>query len=165
MAGGGIYEFHDREVPDTFYMMGDYAKGHSIVLSASMANSQHIPGLIRGHGASLTMVEHGMFERYSPFITLKADRMRDGKYIVPELADKFKGETEIKIPIENNNMMTAHIGNFLSCMRSREKPVLDVETAAHAQVLISMGVQSYREGKVLYFDEKKWKVSDKPVKA
>src|SRR5712692_7642407 len=35
MAGGGIYEFKDREVPDTFYLMGDYAKGHSIVLSAS----------------------------------------------------------------------------------------------------------------------------------
>jgi hypothetical protein len=28
-----------------------------------------------------------------------------------------------------------------------------------------MAVDSYRQGKVLYFDEKKWKVSDKPVKA
>jgi hypothetical protein len=26
-------------------------------------------------------------------------------------------------------------------------------------------VESYRQGKVLYFDEKKWKTSDKPVKA
>jgi len=26
-------------------------------------------------------------------------------------------------------------------------------------------VESYRQGKVLYFDEKRWKVSDKPVKA
>ena len=165
MAGGGIYAFKDREVPDTFYIMGDYAKEHSIVLSASMANSTHIPGLIRGHGASLTMVEHGQFERYSPFITLHADRTRDGKYIVPELADKFKGETEIKIPIAETNMMEAHVGNFLSCMRTRQKPTLDVETAAHAQVLISMGVQSYRQGKILYFDEKTWKVSDKPTRA
>ena len=36
---------------------------------------------------------------------------------------------------------------------------------ACAQVLITMAVESYRQGKVLYFDEKKWKVSDKPVKA
>ncbi|HWD98236.1 MAG TPA: Gfo/Idh/MocA family oxidoreductase, partial [Bryobacteraceae bacterium] len=48
VAGGGIYEFHDeREVPDTFHLIGEYPKGHSIVLSSSMANSQHIPGLIR----------------------------------------------------------------------------------------------------------------------
>jgi hypothetical protein len=32
-------------------------------------------------------------------------------------------------------------------------------------VLISMSVASYRQGKVLYFDEKKWKMSDKPVSA
>ena len=39
----------DREVPDTFHLLAEYAKGHSLVLSSSMANSQHIPGLIRGH--------------------------------------------------------------------------------------------------------------------
>ena len=50
-------------------------------------------------------------------------------------------------------------------MRSRQKPTLDVETGARAQVLITMAVHSYRQGKVLYFDEKNWKVSDKPVKA
>jgi hypothetical protein len=49
-------------------------------------------------------------------------------------------------------------------MRTRQKPRLDVETAACAQVLISMSVQSYREGRTLYFDEKTWKVSAKPPK-
>jgi hypothetical protein len=34
-----------------------------------------------------------------------------------------------------------------------------------AQVLISMSVESYRQGRVLYFDEKNWKVTDKPSKA
>jgi hypothetical protein len=37
-----------------------------------------------------------------------------------------------------------------------------VETGARAQVLITMAVRSYREGKVFYFDEKNWKVVDKP---
>src|SRR5581483_949460 len=50
MAGGGIYVFKDeREVPDTFNLLADFAEGHSLVLSSSMANSRHIPGLIRGH--------------------------------------------------------------------------------------------------------------------
>jgi len=174
VSGGGIYAFDklpedptkpDREVPDTFSLIGEYPKGHSLVLSASMANSQHIPGLIRGHGATLTMVEHGRFEGFSPFLTLKAEKMRNGKFIVPELEDKFAGKDEIKIPVKENNTMQAHVGNFLSCMRTRQKPQLDVETGARAQVLITMAVRSFREGKVMYFDEKTWKVSDKPAKA
>lgn len=165
MAGGGKYVFKDdREVPDTFHLIGEYGKGHSIVLSSSMANSQHIPGLIRGHGATLTMVEHGRFEGFAPHITLKAEKTRDGKYIVGELEDKFKGETEIKIPVQETNTMDIHVANFLECMRTRQKPTLDVETGAKAQVLITMAVQSYREGRVLYFDEEKWKVIPKPTR-
>ena len=172
MAGGGIHQFSklnedptkpDREVPDTFHLIAEYAKGHSLVLSSSMANSQHIPGLIRGHGASLVMVEHGRFEGFAPELTLKAE-MRGKKFIVPELEDKFKGQAEMKIPVKNLDTMDTHVGNFLSCIRSRQKPTLDVETAARAQVLISMAVQSYRTGKVLYFDDKNWKVVDKPVR-
>ena len=53
-------EFKDeREVPDTFHLMADFPQGHSLVLSSSMANSQHIPGLIRGHEGTIIMVDHG----------------------------------------------------------------------------------------------------------
>jgi hypothetical protein len=62
-------------------------------------------------------------------------------------------------------MLTAHIKNFLACMRTREKPHLDVETGARAVVVINLAVQSYREGRSLYWDEKNWKVSYKPLKA
>ncbi len=165
MAGGGIYQFKDREVPDTFHLIGDYAKGHSLVLSSSMGNSQHIPGLIRGHGGTLTMVEHGRFEGSAPYITLKAERGRDGKYVVPELEAKFRGETEIKVPVKELDTMQTHVNNFLSCMRTRQKPTLDVETGARAQLLITMAVNSYREGRVLYFDEKNWKVVPKAPRA
>ncbi len=165
MSGGGIYSFKDREVPDTFHLIAEYSKGHSVVLSSSMANSQHIPGLIRGHGATLIMVEHGRFEGFAPFITLKAERTRGGKWVVAELEEKYKGQVEIKIPVEENDTMQTHVNNFLDCMRSRQKPTLDVETAARAQVLISMSVLSYRRGEVLYFDEKAWKATNKPPKA
>jgi predicted dehydrogenase len=159
MAGGGIYVFKDREVPDTFHLIGEYASGHSIVLSSSMANSQHIPGTIRGHDATLIMVEHGRFEGYATHITVKPERTATKEY-----KEKF-GTEEIKIPVDNKDTMTTHVTNFYDCMRSRQKPTLDVETGARAQVLISMAVQAYREGKVLYFDEKKWKAVDKAPKA
>ena len=78
-------------------------------------------------------------------------------------AEKF-GTKPIQIPIDQADPMQAHVGNFLDCMRTRQKPHLDVETGARAVVLINLAVQSYREGKVLYWDEKRWKASDKPVK-
>ncbi|MDZ4796674.1 MAG: Gfo/Idh/MocA family oxidoreductase [Bryobacteraceae bacterium] len=169
MADGGVFVFKnrpedpqlpDREVPDTFSLMGTYSKGHQLVLSASMANSQHIPGLIRGHEGSIIMVEHGRFEGYSPFITVKPETR--------VISDAYKarwGDKDIKIAVEENDTMQTHVKNFLQCIRSRQKPRLDVETGARAQVLISMAVQSYREGRVLYFDEKTWKVSPKPTRA
>ena len=171
MATGGIYEFKDeREVPDTFMLFGDYAKGHSIVLSASMANSQHIPGLIRGHAGTIIMVDHGMFESATDHITLKPERVRGSNpgergYIDAAWPEKFGRENEVVVPVSPTDLMQAHVGNFLDCMRSRQKPTLDVETGARAQVLITMAVLSYRQGKVLYFDEKTWKVSDQANKA
>jgi predicted dehydrogenase len=168
VASGGIYAFPDREVPDTFHLLAEYPEGHSLVLSSSMANSQHIPGLIRGHEGTIVMVEHGMFERYSPFITVKPELVRppndDNAERAPFPGYKF-GKEEVKIPVEQSDMMMLHVGNFLDCMRSRQKPHLDVETAAHAQILINLAVESYRDNKVKYWDAQNWKTSDRPVTA
>lgn len=170
MASGGKYAFvNDREVPDTFHLLAEYPEGHSLVLSSSMANSQHIPGLIRGHEGTLIMVEHGMFERYSEKIIVRPEKVRvtgaDGKRETDVFPGYQFGADEIKIPVEKADMMQLHIGNFLSCMRTRQKPHLDVETAAHAQILINLAVESYREGRVKYWDEANWRSSDRPVRA
>jgi len=161
-ASGGIYVFKDeREVPDTFHLMAEFPQGHSLVLSSTMANSKHIPGLIRGHQGTIIMVDHGMFEGRTDHITLLPER----REIDDAYKTKFGDDVETKIPVEQKSDIVAHITNFLDCMHTREKPTLDVDTAFHAQVTISMAVQSYREGRVLYWDDKKQKVSDKPVKA
>ncbi len=162
-ASGGIYggpAFREkREVPDTFHLIAEYKKGHSVVLTSSMANSQHIPGMIRGHLGTIIMVEHGMFEDFTDHISIRPEKeVIDDGYIA-----KF-GKDDRQIPIEKEDEEVLHLRNFLDCMRSRQKPHLDVETAACAQVLISLSVMSYRQGRVLYFDDQAWKVSDKPPK-
>jgi predicted dehydrogenase len=170
-AFGGIYVFKDeREVPDTFNLMADYPKGNSLILSSSMANSVHIPGLIRGHAGTVIMVDDGKFEGKTDHITVMPETMRKGPNHEiaaiggPEYEAKF-GTKTISIPVDDKDAMQVHVGNFLGCMRSREKPTLDVDTALHAQVTISMAVQSYREGRVLYWDEKAMKVVAKAPKA
>jgi predicted dehydrogenase len=179
MATGGIYVFKqlpdgkpDREVPDTFHLLAEYAKGHSLVLSSSMANDTHIPGMIRGHEGTIIMVEHGMFERSVPYITVKPQVKRLGRgedaktvAIGGDAYEKKFGVKDFQIAIEQRDMMDAHIDNFLSCMRTRQKPHLDVETGSKAVAVINLAAQSYREGRTMYWDAKNWKASDRPVKA
>jgi len=151
---GGIYVFKDeREVPDTFMLVADYPSGHSVVLSSSMANSRHIPGLIRGYEGTIVMVEHGMFEGRTDYITVIAER-----HSAEEFKKKY-GSTEVQIKVEPR---PSHYENFIQCMRTREKPVLDGLTGYKAMVSIAMSVESYRSGQMLYFDELKQKVVTKP---
>jgi predicted dehydrogenase len=154
-ASGGIYVFTDdgREVPDTFTLTADYPRGHSLVLSSSMANDTHIPGLIRGHEGTIVMVPDGKFEGKVDYITVSAQPV--GKKAFKERY----GTIEMKLETEPRE---SHMENFLRCVRTKEKPVLDAETAYRAMVPIGMAVQSYREGRVLYFDEGSEKVVAAP---
>jgi predicted dehydrogenase len=156
-ASGGTYIFKDeREVPDTFNLMADYAQGHTLVLSSSMANETHIPGLIRGHEGTIMMVPDGRFEGKVDSITVTPSKIAKQQF-----EEKY-GASEMKLNCEPRE---THMENFLRCVRTREKPVLDALTAYKAMVTIGMSVQSYREGRVLYFDERKQKVVSEAPKA
>ena len=155
MASGGVYVFKDgREVPDTFHLMAEFPKGHSLVLSSSMANGQHIPGLIRGHEGTIMMVPDGRFEGRVDHITVTPEKIARTKFKEKWGQDEVQLSTEVR---EN------HMENWLRCVRTRETPVLDALTAYKAMTTIGMGVQSYREGRVLYFNESTQRVTDKPV--
>lgn len=157
MASGGTYIFKDeREVPDTFTLTADYSQGHTLVLSSSMANDTHIPGLIRGHEGTIMMVPDGKFEGRVDSITVTP------QYIMKKQFEEKYGAGEVKMKCEPRE---SHMENFLRCVRTREKPVLDALTAYKAMVTIGMSVQSYREGRVLYFDDKKEKVTYEPTKS
>ncbi len=155
-ASGGIYQFKDeREVPDTFHLVGEYPNGHSLVLSSSLANSTHVPGLLRGHDGTIMMVEHGRFEGRTDYITITPER-----HAMEEFKKKY-GSEQVRLPVEKR---PTHMQNFFDCVRSREKPVLDSLTAFKAMTTIAMAVESYREGRVLYFDEQKQRVVAKPTR-
>jgi predicted dehydrogenase len=157
MASGGIYVFKDgREVPDTFHLIAEFSKGHSLVLSSSMANSQHIPGLIRGHEGTIMMVPQGQFEGKVDHITVTPENIVKKAFV-----DKW-GKDSVELPAEKRE---DHMENFLRCVKTREKAVLDAMTAYKAMTTIGMAVQSYREGRALYFNEATQRVVDKPAEA
>ncbi|MEJ7618357.1 MAG: Gfo/Idh/MocA family oxidoreductase [Pyrinomonadaceae bacterium] len=155
-GSGGTYIFKDgREVPDTFMLIADYEAGHSVVLSSSMANDTHIPGLIRGHEGTIMMVPGGQFESKVSQITVTPQKLVASAFKEKYGAEEVNIETQ---PREN------HMENFLRCVRTRETPVLDSLTAYKAMATIGMSVQSYREGRVLYFDKRTQKVVGNPPK-
>lgn len=156
MGSGGTYIFKDeREVPDTFMLVADYEQGHSVVLSSSMANETHIPGLIRGHEGTIMMVPGGQFEGKVNSITVTPQNINKDQFVAKYGSEEVKLESQ---PRES------HMENFLRCVRTRETPVLDALTAYKAMATIGMSVQSYREGRVLYFDKKLQKVVANPPK-
>ena len=116
-----------------------------------MANSTHIPGLIRGQKGTIVMVEHGRFEGETEYITVESERIYREEFV-----EKY-GYQSMQIPVADTPV-DAHMANFFDCMRTRKKPNLDADTGYRAQVVITMGVQSFREGKVLFFDPKKEEV-------
>jgi predicted dehydrogenase len=157
MASGGIYVFKDgREVPDTFHLIAEFPKGHSLVLSSSMANSTHIPGLIRGHEGTIMMVPKGQFEGKVDHITVTPEGISKKAFV-----EKW-GKEELELMTEKRE---DHMENFLRCVKTREKTVLDALTAYKAMTTIAMAVQSYREGKALYFNETLQRVTDKPAES
>jgi len=92
MAAGGPMYSKTEKCPIPFHLLAEYSQGHSLVLSSSMANSKHIPGLIRGHEGSIIMVDHGMFEGRTDYITVIPEK----RVMSDAYRQKF-GEDEIKI--------------------------------------------------------------------
>ena len=131
-GAGGIYVQHDRDVPDTYHTVIEYPSQHSVVLAQSMANHQGIPEYIRGHQATM------YFER--PGVVIRPE---------DEFKDKVQQREVAREPRAN------HMQNFLDCVRSRQKPHLDADTAYKIMTAIHLGVLSYRNSRMMVFDPEK----------
>lgn len=137
VASGGIFKYttYDREVPDTFNMCLDYPEKLSVVVAGTLANNYVTEPAIHGDEGTLTLQNPG--EWNVGF---------DGITVIP-----FKGERQT-FPAKKGDSTAAHWENFLSCVRTREKPVSDVEFGLHVQAALNMALLSLLKGKVAKFD-------------
>jgi len=156
-GAGGIYVQKDREVPDTYMTMVEYPGEYCINMISCMGNSESAPLTIYGNWGTLQIV----MERVQVGDSM-GDLTRGGRREARERAvikaerefqNKFKeaneGKTEVAIDSEPSEDLA---DNWLNCMRSREKPVYDVLRGYQVMVAIKLGVESYREGRVMAFD-------------
>ncbi len=159
MATGGNYVHKDREVPDTFHVLIKYPSDHTVFLVSTQENDDGLDKVVRGQHATLTFGGPGVIIKpQNPFRGRVTAKVNDGVISVPgqETPSDDKGEVqEIRLPAMR---VANHMDNFLDCIKSREKPHLDADSAYRVMVAIALSIDSYRERKVKIFDPVKEEV-------
>ncbi len=137
VASGGIFKYttYDREVPDTFNLCLDYPEKLSVVIVSTLANDYVTEPAIHGDEGTLTLQNPGEWNVGIDSVTL-----------VPH-----QGKRTV-FPMQKGDATSAHWRNFLQCVRTREKPVSDVEFGLHVQAALNMSMLSLLKEKVAKFD-------------
>ncbi len=130
VALGGKYFYNgERDVPDTFDMLIEYPEGMTVSLLGTIVNDTSIDTVIRGSEGTVTFTGDARLA-FSP--------QPDSKGIRRSLTTDRTGQD--------------HMRNFLECVRTRAKTHCDIELGYAVQVPLIMGMRSFLEGKVAWFD-------------
>jgi len=124
-AAGGVYAADGREVPDSFVMSAEYARGHRIVLASSPALRGQ-PAVIRGH--------KGTIDIYRDSVRLTREESSDVQ-VFPAAGSKDL------------------IEDWLMCIQTRARCVCDPDLGYQACVAMAMAAGAYRRGQTLTLDE------------
>lgn len=164
VGAGGLYlEYDQRDVPDVATIVADYDEGCQLMITATMISAYPIEEVIRGRLGTIKFVKGGF--------QIIADDPNKGAGIPARLETAVTPAQTVECPIEGftregpwgPNFDTAALWtNFLDCVRNRKRETLSTpELGAAAFTTVAMGVQSYRTGKVLFWD----RAQRKPVEA
>jgi predicted dehydrogenase len=142
MSSGGKYAFPEDAMvtPDTMTAMYDFGDFGIIW--------EHTVGIYganygRGHGVAF-VGEHG---------TLVVDRA--GWEVIPESRGfgVKEGLEAISIQRQGPGGLHYHAGNFIECVKTREKPNCDIDTGAYIAKFAHLGNISYRIRDKVFWDE------------
>jgi predicted dehydrogenase len=172
-AAGGRFDLQDGcETPDFVQATYEYP-GFVMSYEASMLNSLGMPGRPAGHN---TYGARGEWDRphgeafYGSNGTLVSSRI--GYEIYPEMeAPSGPGAVgatpgaAARYKIERKSVASAdrtdlHVKDFIECVRSRKKPVADVEAGHRSTIIAHLGNIAYRTGHKLRWDAGSEKIVD-----
>lgn len=141
VASGGIFKYtsYDREVPDTFNMCLDYPEKLSITMVCLLSNDFQTDPVIRGDEGSIVL-QTDWSSGVDSYTLVSAKGARQ----------EIKGG--------RSDTTRAHWQNFIQCVRTRAKPVSDVEFGFHVQTALCMATLAFLKQKVATFDFKRQKI-------
>ncbi|MCW5981998.1 MAG: Gfo/Idh/MocA family oxidoreductase [Bryobacteraceae bacterium] len=136
-SGGKMVLTDNRDTPDTIHVTYEYP-GFIATYENRSGNAQSMFGKGGGilfHGARATL-----------FVD------RGGYKLVPE-KDAPLAEVEVK---RFNDSNTAHWENFMRCIKSRERPISDIETCQRSTTTCLLGNVALRSKLRIDWDSGKW---------
>ena len=146
-ASGGRYAYPDHfiETPDTLNVLYDYGDftlewDHAGGLSTGLYGRNYGVAFIGNNG---TLVVN-----------------REGWEVMAE-SENDKPKTEI-IPLQpaDKNAHEKHVKNFIECVKTRKRPICDIEAGHSVALVAHMGNIAYRTGSRLVWDESKGKFNN-----
>jgi len=165
VGGGGVYlEYDERDVPDVATIIADYNEGCQLIVTATMINDHPIEEVIRGRLATIRFDSKNTGKKTKEGKDIKVfgyeilpQGMKSGPGI-PKRLENMKGEFVRCGLLSTQNDTEVLWTHFLDCVRSRNRETLcPPELGAAAFTTVNMGVQSYRNGNVLYWDKEQRK--------
>lgn len=172
-SGGRFLEKDERDIPDTHLMMIDYPSEHTVVLASVMTNDVGLPDIIRGQRGTMSwennawkIAEQGAW--WKEFRKANADLSpkEGGSGGKPwglskdekgnDKPDPGVGRATVTLPASGGGR--SHNQNWIDCIRSRAKPNCNIELGCATMVAIKLGVEAYRQNKVMMWDSKAEKV-------
>jgi predicted dehydrogenase len=148
VGAGGIYlEYDERDVPDVATIVADYDNGCQLIVTATMINDHPIEECIRGRLATLNFkMKNGEMG-----FEILPQNLKSGAGL-PKRLEQQEGEF-VSGGMKEPHQTQALWENFLDCVRSGNRETFSTpELGAVAFTTVNMGVQSYRGGKVLFWD-------------
>ncbi|MCH2135166.1 MAG: Gfo/Idh/MocA family oxidoreductase [Phycisphaerales bacterium] len=142
VASGGRYlEKDERDIPDTFFMMVDYPREHTVVLSSVMTNDDTWPYIIRGRHATMEFGDGIEMHQQRPW----AREFREANGDLLNSDD----QTSCSMPRAGRR---SHRDNFFDAVRNGATLACNVDLGCSTMVAIKMGVDAWHQDKVLRWD-------------
>lgn len=158
-CGGTFLEKDERDIPDTHLMMIEYPSEHIVVLASVMTNDVGLPDIIRGQHGTMESAKGGwkiteQGEWSSEFRKNNADLVQ---------ATTKKNEKGEEKPDPNPGAASFalgsgerrdHVCNWIDAIRGKAQPNCNIDLGCSTMVAIKMGVEAYRQNKVMLWDAK-----------
>jgi len=144
--GGKYYVKDNRDTPDTLMVTYEYPKGFVATFEAMSGTSQS--PYPNGAGALFCGTKGRLFVSRS----------------VAQIEPENGSDVEVQAIKPSNNMNMAHWANFIECIKTREKPISDVETCFKTTAVCQLANASYRSKLRLDWDDAKPATEQKEVR-
>jgi predicted dehydrogenase len=154
VGGGGIYlEYDGRDVPDVAAIVADYNEGCQLVVMATMINNYPIDEVIRGRLATVRFGSRGEGANRRQGYEVIDQNLTGGPGRPPVLEGVAGRFTETGPDRDYTPDLWV---NFIECVRANNRNTMSTpELGAAAFTTVALGVQSYREGRVLMWDSER----------